>query len=203
MQDKTGSSTGVGRCAGELCRCLRRAAPVTSGRPTQVATSSSARPVGGGEPQRHRPVVDRLVIGRSCAKTWLCFARARNPFNQGHTVTMCSGVVAGGTSGAAQGIPTLRFRDRNTRYARGRFRDCAAFCIPTQVRVINGAPLTADWTLPEYRLFEWMSETNGSAQTRSGAGRPLCDKELLLGAAAELRMLAVSGTLFAVLTNVG
>lgn len=112
-----------------------------------------------GAPDRHRPVVDRLGDRKILREDIALFARARNPFNQRRTVTICSGMYACGTYGAVRALTDTRFRDRNTRYAQDRFGDCEAFCILTRVRVENGAPLTPDWTLPENRLFEWMSET--------------------------------------------
>jgi hypothetical protein len=114
---------------------------------------------GGGVPVRHRPVVDRVGERKVLREDVALFARARNPFNQRRTVTVCSGMYAGGTLGAVRALTDTRFRDRNTRYAQERFGDCDVFCILTRVEVENGAPLTPDWTLPEYRLFEWKNET--------------------------------------------
>ena len=110
---------------------------------------------GGGAPVRHRPFVDRSGDKKILREDVALFARARNPFNQRRTVTVCSGMYAGGTFGAVRALTDTRFRDRNTRYAQERFGDCDAFCILTRVGVENGVPLTPDWTLPEYRLFEW------------------------------------------------
>lgn len=114
---------------------------------------------GGGAPQRHRPLVDRVGDRRFLREDVALFARARNPFNQRRTVTVCSGMYAVGTVGAVRALTDTRFRDRNTAYARQRFGDSDTFCILARVRVENGVPLTPDWSLPEYRLFEWMSET--------------------------------------------
>jgi hypothetical protein len=114
---------------------------------------------GGGAPERHHPVVDRDGSRKVLREDVALFARARNPFNQVRTVTICSGMYAGGTFGAVRALTDTRFRDRNTRYARERFGDSDTFCILTRVRVENGKPLTPDWTLPDYRLFEWMSDT--------------------------------------------
>lgn len=114
---------------------------------------------GGGKLGHYHPVVDRIGGRNILREDVALFARARNPFNHRRTVTICSGMYAGGTYGAVRALTDTRFRDRNTKYAQERFGDCEAFCILTRVRVENGSPLTPDWTLPEYRLFEWMSET--------------------------------------------
>lgn len=114
---------------------------------------------GGGEPERYRPVVDRIGDRRVLREDVALFARARNPFNRRRTVTICSGMYAGGTYGAVRALTDTWFRDRNTKYAQERFGDCEAFCILTRISVENGAPLTPDWTLPKNRLFEWMRET--------------------------------------------
>ena len=113
----------------------------------------------GGAPKRHHPVVDRVGDRKVLREDVALFARARNPFNQRRTVTICSGMYAVGTFGGVRALTDTRFRDRNTTYVRERFGDCETFCILTRVRVEHGVPLTPDWTLSEYRLFEWMSET--------------------------------------------
>lgn len=113
----------------------------------------------GHQPDRHSPIVDSVGDRKVLREDVALFARARNPFNERRTVTVCSGFYAVGTFGAVRALTDTRFRDRNTAYARQRFGDCETFCILTRVRVENGVPLTPDWTSSEYRLFEWMSES--------------------------------------------
>lgn len=109
--------------------------------------------------RRFRPLLaksgDRKVLREDVA----LFARAVNPFNRLRTVTICTGMYAGGTFGAVRALTDARFRDRNTRYAKDRFGQCETFCILTRVHIERGAPLTPDWRLEEDRLFEWESRS--------------------------------------------
>ena len=115
--------------------------------------------VEGGGAERFRPLLTQSDGRKVLREDVALLARAANPFNRQHTVTICSGMYAGGTLGVVRALTDARFRDRNTRYARDRFGQCEAFCILTKVRIERGVPLTPDWTRPENRLFEWASET--------------------------------------------
>lgn len=112
----------------------------------------------GGASIRFRPLLTDSGGRKVLREDVAFFARAVNPFNRLRSVTICSGMYAAGTFGAVRALTDARFRDRNTRYARERFGDCDTFCMLDRVIVVNGMPLTPDWTLAEYRLFEWMSE---------------------------------------------
>jgi hypothetical protein len=85
------------------------------------------------------------------------FARAVSPYNKKRTVSICNGMYGAGSFGVVRALTDARFRDRNAEYLRERFADSDSFCILTRVTVVNGAPLTPDWTVPESRLFEWKS----------------------------------------------
>ena len=87
------------------------------------------------------------------------FARAVNPFNRKRTATICSGMYSSGTYGAVRALTDTRFRDRNAEYVRVSFDGSESFCILSKVKVVNGAPVTPDWTLEDERLFEWAGET--------------------------------------------
>lgn len=113
----------------------------------------------GSASRRFRPSLAQSGGKKVLREDVALFARAVNPFNRLRTITICSGMYAGGTFGAVRALTDARFRDRNTRYAKDRFDQCEAFCILTRVRIERGAPLTPDWTLEENRLFEWESES--------------------------------------------
>lgn len=113
---------------------------------------------GDGEPARFRPVLSPAGGKKILREDVALFARAVNPFNRLRTVTICNGMYASGTFGAVRALTDKRFRDRNTSYAKEKFGEREDFCILTKVRVERGVPVTPDWTLPENRLFEWMSE---------------------------------------------
>lgn len=110
------------------------------------------------ESERYRPLLTQSDGKKVLREDVALLARAVSPFNRLRTVTICTGMYAGGTFGAVRAMTDARFRDRNTKYAKDRFGQCEAFCILTKVRIERGVPLTPDWTLPENRLFEWASE---------------------------------------------
>lgn len=114
---------------------------------------------GDGGLDQYRPLLTQSDGKKVLREDVAMLARAVNPFNRLRTVTICSGMYAGGTLGAVRALTDARFRDRNTRYARDRFGQCEAFCILTKVHIERGVPVTPDWTRPEHRLFEWASET--------------------------------------------
>ena len=113
---------------------------------------------GGAEARRFRPQLDQLGDGWLLREDVALFARGVNPFNRKRTATICNGMYSSGTYGAVRALTDTRFRDRNTEFARARFGSSESFCILTKVKVVNGAPLTPDWTLTENLLFEWASE---------------------------------------------
>jgi hypothetical protein len=111
-----------------------------------------------GSKVAHRPSLEessgRLILREDVA----LFARAVNPDNQKRSVTICNGMYGSGSLGAVRALTDARFRDRNAEYLKQRFGDSDAYCILTRVRVRPGtrsATVTPDWTLPEWRLFEW------------------------------------------------
>ncbi len=113
---------------------------------------------GDGKPERFRPQLEQSDGRQVLREDVALFARAVNPFNRKRTATICSGMYASGTYGAVRALTDTWFRDRNAEYAQGKFGRTERFCILTKVKVVNGAPLTPDWTLTETRLFEWPSE---------------------------------------------
>lgn len=103
----------------------------------------------------HRPVLEESGGQTVLREDVALFARAVNPFNQKRTVTICNGMYGRGTYGAVRALTDARFRDRNAKYVKDRFGDRESYCILTRVPIVNGATLTPDWTLDEYKLFEW------------------------------------------------
>ena len=113
----------------------------------------------GGRTGRHRPQLDESG-GRTILRADVAlFARAVNPFNRKRSVTICNGMYGSGTYGAVRALTDARFRDRNAEYLQERFAGSESFCILTRVSVVNGAPLTPDWTRPDTRLFEWATSS--------------------------------------------
>jgi hypothetical protein len=110
-----------------------------------------------GHLAQHRPRLED-VPGRDkplLREDVALFARAVNPNNRLRTVSICNGMYSSGSYGAVRALTDARFRDRNAAYIQERFAGCESFCILSSVRVVRGAALTPDWTLPENRLFEW------------------------------------------------
>lgn len=110
---------------------------------------------------QHRPFLEDSGERKILREDVALFARATNPFNQKRTVTICSGMYGSGSFGAVRALTDARFRDRNAEYLQSRFGDSDSYCILTRVQVENGAPLTPDWTIPSYRLFEWSRPDHG------------------------------------------
>jgi transcriptional regulator with XRE-family HTH domain len=106
--------------------------------------------------QKHRPVLGKLADRSVLLEDVGLFARAVNPFNSERTITICSGMYGRGTYGAVRALTDARFRGRNAGYLRSRFGDSDSYCILTRVPVVNGATITPDWTIEQYRLFEWV-----------------------------------------------
>lgn len=87
------------------------------------------------------------------------FCRARNPYNNSRTVTLCNGMYGRGTYGAVRALTDARFRDRNEDHVRKRFRGAQKFSILMRVRINpNGAVVTPDWTQDQDRLHEWPAD---------------------------------------------
>jgi len=123
-----------------------------------------------GRAIQHRPRLERSGDRNLLREDVALFARATNPFNRKRTVTLCNGMYGSGTYGAVRALTDARFRDRNTEYLRSRFGDSDSFCILTRVQVENGAALTPDWTIADYRLFEW-SRSNDEGPGSDDDGR--------------------------------
>ncbi len=104
---------------------------------------------------QHRPVLEKSDAGLFLREDVALFARAVSPFNRKRTVTICNGMYGRGTYGVVRALTDARFRDRNADYLKNRFGDSSSYCILSRVPIINGATLTPDWTLDEYKLFEW------------------------------------------------
>ena len=115
-----------------------------------------------GQVIRYRPRMEKIGERNILREDVALFARATNPFNQERTVTICNGMYGGGSFGAVRALTDARFRDRNAEYLRSRFGDSDSYCILTRVEIENGAALTPDWTVDDYRLFEW-SRTDDAA----------------------------------------
>jgi transcriptional regulator with XRE-family HTH domain len=104
---------------------------------------------------QYRPVLGKIGERPVLHEDVALFARAVNPFNRKRTITICSGMYGRGTYGAVRALTDARFRDRNAEYLRSRFEDSASYCILTRVPVELSATITPDWTIDNYRLFEW------------------------------------------------
>jgi transcriptional regulator with XRE-family HTH domain len=104
---------------------------------------------------KHRPVLEELDGQTILREDVALFARAVNPSNRKRTITICNGMYGRGTYGAVRTLTDKKFRDRNAEYVRSRFAGSTSYCILTRVPIVNGATLTPDWTLDEYKLFEW------------------------------------------------
>jgi hypothetical protein len=104
---------------------------------------------------KHRPVLEESDGHETLSEDVALFARAVNPFNRKRTITICNGMYGRGTYGAIRALTDKRFRDRNAEYVRSRFGGSDSYCILTRVRVVDGKTLTPDWTLDEFKLFEW------------------------------------------------
>ncbi len=113
---------------------------------------------GEGSHTKFHPVLTSAGDRRWLREDVAMFARSRNPFNQERTATICNGMYASGTFGAARALTDANFRDRNTRYLKRRFGQSETLCLVTRVTVERGVPVTPDWTVPENILFEWASQ---------------------------------------------
>jgi transcriptional regulator with XRE-family HTH domain len=124
---------------------------------TQVASSEGAcfEVSEGGKKKQYQPTLGQRGDQEVLVEDVALFARASNPFNRKRTVTICNGMYGSGTYGAVRALTDARFRDRNAEYVNERFAGSASFSILTRVRVLAGAALTPDWTVPENRLYEW------------------------------------------------
>jgi hypothetical protein len=60
-----------------------------------------------------------------------------------------------GTYGVVRALTDANFRDRNAEYLRTRFGSSDTYCILSRVPIVNGATLTPDWTIGDFRCFEW------------------------------------------------
>ena len=86
------------------------------------------------------------------------FLRAKNPFNADRTLTMCSGMYARGSYGAVRALTDIKIRERNSGYISERFRDQDTYCILCRVKAVAKGIITPNWTLDEFRLYEWSEE---------------------------------------------
>jgi transcriptional regulator with XRE-family HTH domain len=113
-----------------------------------------------GEIVKYKPVLDedasqpKGILRGDVA----LFARAVSPFNRKRTLTICNGMYSRGTYGVVRALTDARFRDRNSEYLHTRFGNSETYCILSRVPIVNGATLTPDWTISDYRLFEWLGE---------------------------------------------
>jgi hypothetical protein len=104
---------------------------------------------------QYRPVLEGAGAEAVLLEDVALFARAVNPFNRKRTLTICNGMYGRGTYGAVRALTDPRFRKRNADYLEGRFGESASYCLLTRVPIVNGVTLTPDWTVSDYRLFEW------------------------------------------------
>lgn len=105
--------------------------------------------------RQYRPVLGKVGDRQVLREDVALFARAVNPFNHERTITICNGMYGRGTYGAVRALTDARFRGRNAGYLRSRFGHSDSYCILTRVPVLNGRTITPDWTIDNYRLFEW------------------------------------------------
>jgi hypothetical protein len=85
------------------------------------------------------------------------FFRARSPFNDKRTVTVCNGMYARGVYGVVRALTDKRFRDRNESYLRKRFDGDRPFSIVSRVKVVFGKTVTPDWNDGKDVLHEWQA----------------------------------------------
>jgi hypothetical protein len=104
---------------------------------------------------QHRPVLEKSGGREMLREDVALFARAVSPFNRKRTVTICNGMYGRGTYGVVRALTDARFRDRNSDYLKSRFGSSSSYCVLSRVPIENGATLTPDWTLDEFKLFEW------------------------------------------------
>jgi hypothetical protein len=108
-----------------------------------------------GAVTQHRPVLeksgDRVILHEDVA----LFACSVNPYNQARTITICNGMYGRGTYGAVRALTDANFRDRNVEYLSSRFGYSKTFCVLTKVPIVGGETLTPDWTIDDFKLFEW------------------------------------------------
>ena len=109
----------------------------------------------GDRTVRHYPRLERSGNRPVLREDVALFARATNPYNRLRTVTICNGMYGSGSYGAVRALTDERFRDRNGEYVQTQFSGSQVFCILTRVTVLNGVPLTPDWSVDDNRLFEW------------------------------------------------
>src|ERR1051326_2517285 len=120
---------------------------------------------GGGAPddvyfessdgEKFRPELDETGGKQKLRFDVALFARAVNRYNKQRTVPICRGMYGRGAYGAVRALTEARFRDRNTRYVNSQFGESSSYCIITRVPVVNGATITPDWTVDDFKLFEW------------------------------------------------
>lgn len=100
------------------------------------------------------------------------FARARNPFNDGRTVTICNGVLSHGVLGAVRSFTDQALGPANTAHVLSQ-TDGATYCLLARAQIVNDQALPIDLTNSANRLFEWTALANGEvveegASTREG-----------------------------------
>jgi hypothetical protein len=112
--------------------------------------------VGTGAHRREfAPVLDVDGEQRLLREDICHFYRGTNPYNLRRTLTICNGMYGRGTYGAVRALTDVRFRDRNEGYLDQRFAGHTSLSILSRVLIVNGEPLTPDWTVAEQRLHEW------------------------------------------------
>jgi transcriptional regulator with XRE-family HTH domain len=105
---------------------------------------------------KHGPVLDKSGDRVALREDVALFARAVNPDNRRRYITICNGMYGRGTYGVVRALTDANFRDRNVEYLLSRFGDSKSYCILTRVLIApNGQTLTPDWTIDDYKLFEW------------------------------------------------
>jgi hypothetical protein len=108
-----------------------------------------------GHERRFFPYYERSDNSNILKEDVALFARAINPFNGKHTVSILSGMHAKGTYGIVRALTDPAFRERNAEYLANRFRDTHSICVLTRVGIESGVVLTPDWTSTDNILFEW------------------------------------------------
>jgi transcriptional regulator with XRE-family HTH domain len=81
--------------------------------------------------------------------------RTTNPFNQGATLTACTGIFSRGTYGAVRALTDATLRTRNEEFLRGRFGDKSFWLlmhVPVLSILTGAQTLTPDLTRPFHRL---------------------------------------------------
>jgi hypothetical protein len=94
--------------------------------------------------------------------------RMPNPLNSNRTLTMCNGIHSRGVLGAVRSLTDKRLRESNERYIARTFPDSQQFGILMRVQVIEGSTMTPDFNISGTVLYEWSTNSSGTAAPEAG-----------------------------------